>query len=120
MISNWHTSGNSHLNNISIEDIIDDFCTFLAAGAETTAITISCLIWLLLKHPEISQRVVCEVKAFKQCLIQNHCDIIFQVDVVSYYCIFQSIGACGHCSSQATPPVQWRHDAVRQRGALPS
>ena len=28
---------------------------------ETTAITMSCLIWLLLKDPEISQRVVSEV-----------------------------------------------------------
>ena len=29
---------------------------------ETTAITMSITIWLLLKHPEISQKVVKEVK----------------------------------------------------------
>ena len=54
--------GNSHLNNVSIEDIIDDFFVFVAAGMETTAITMSCLIWLLLKHPNIYQKVISEVK----------------------------------------------------------
>ena len=34
---------------------------------ETTAITMSITIWLLLKHPEISQKVVQEVKDLKEC-----------------------------------------------------
>jgi cytochrome P450 len=55
-------SGNSFSDNILIEDIIDDFFVFLVAGMETTAITMSCLMWLLLKHPEISKKVVAEVK----------------------------------------------------------
>merc|ERR1712060_162309 len=53
--------GNSFSDDISIEDILDDFFVFLVAGMETTAITMSCLMWLLLKHPEISQKVVNEV-----------------------------------------------------------
>ena len=44
-----------------MDDIIDDFFVFMVAGMETTAITMSTLIWLLLKHPEISQKVVAEV-----------------------------------------------------------
>jgi len=46
---------------VSMDDIIDDFFVFMVAGMETTAITMSTLIWLLLKHPEISQKVVAEV-----------------------------------------------------------
>ena len=48
-------------DNVSIEDIIDDFFVFLIAGMETTAITMSIMIWLLMKHPEISKKVVDEV-----------------------------------------------------------
>lgn len=44
-----------------MEDILDDFFVFLVAGMETTAITMSTLMWLLLKHPDISQKVVNEV-----------------------------------------------------------
>ena len=46
---------------VLMDDIIDDFFVFMVAGMETTAITMSTLIWLLLKHPEISQKVVAEV-----------------------------------------------------------
>ena len=63
---------------------------FIIAGMETTAITMSCVIWLLLKHPEISQKVVCEVRVFekkrkKKCLsavilnfehFGNHCVVV--------------------------------------------
>lgn len=52
---------NTFSGNISIEDLLDDFVVFLAAGMETTAITMSCLIWHILKHPEISQKIVAEV-----------------------------------------------------------
>jgi cytochrome P450 len=50
----------------SMEDIIDDFFVFMVAGMETTAITMSILIWLLLKHPDISQKVVEEVKSLSK------------------------------------------------------
>ena len=46
----------------SMEDIIDDFFVFMVAGMETTAITMSVLVWILLKHPEISRKVVKEVR----------------------------------------------------------
>ena len=52
-------------DNVSIEDILDDFAVFLVAGMETTAITMSCLVWLLLKHPDISQKVIAEVLSIK-------------------------------------------------------
>ena len=48
----------------SMEDIIDDFFVFMVAGMETTAITMSVLVWILLKHPEISRKVVKEVDKY--------------------------------------------------------
>ena len=54
-------SGNMFSEEVSIEDILDDFAVFLVAGMETTAITMSCMVWLLLKHPEIAQKVIREV-----------------------------------------------------------
>ena len=54
-------SGNMFSDNITIDDIIDDFFAFMVAGMETTAITMSILIWLLLKHPDVSRKVVNEV-----------------------------------------------------------
>ena len=54
-----------------MDDIIDDFFVFMVAGMETTAITMSTLIWLLLKHPEISQKVVAEVLINSTYLIMN-------------------------------------------------
>ena len=46
---------------VSVEDILDDFAVFLVAGMETTAITMSCMVWLLLKHPEIAEKAIKEV-----------------------------------------------------------
>ena len=53
---------------VSVEDILDDFAVFLVAGMETTAITMSCMVWLLLKHPEIAQKVITEVaRVMREC-----------------------------------------------------
>ena len=65
----------------SMEDIIDDFFVFMVAGMETTAITMSVLVWILLKHPEISRKVVKEVRKllchlFIACIASN---MIYQV-----------------------------------------
>ena len=54
-------SGNKFSDKIQVEDIIDDFFVFLVAGMETTAITMSIMIWLLLKNPEMAKKVVDEV-----------------------------------------------------------
>ena len=54
-------SGNKFSDKIQVEDIIDDFFVFLVAGMETTAITMSILIWLLLKNPKMAKKVVDEV-----------------------------------------------------------
>ena len=54
-------SGNMFSEEVSIEDILDDFAVFLVAGMETTAITMSCMVWLLLKNPKIAQKVITEV-----------------------------------------------------------
>ena len=43
------------------EDIIDDFFVFMIAGMETTAITMTMLVWLLLKHPDVQQKAILEV-----------------------------------------------------------
>ena len=63
--------GNMTGEEVSMDDIIDDFFVFMVAGMETTAITMSTLIWLLLKHPEISQKVVAEVLINSTYLIMN-------------------------------------------------
>ena len=43
------------------EDVIDDFFVFMAAGMETTAITMTMLVWFLLKHPDVQQKAILEV-----------------------------------------------------------
>ena len=45
-----------------MESVIDDFFTFMIAGVETSAITLSTLIWLLIKNPDVFQKVKNEVK----------------------------------------------------------
>ena len=69
-------SGNMTGEDVSMDDIIDDFFVFCVAGMETTAITMSILVWLLLKHPEISRKVVTEVYSS---LIQGFCEYIGSV-----------------------------------------
>ena len=46
---------------LGIEDVLDDFLVFLIAAMETSAITVSFLIWQLLKDPELHKRVFGEV-----------------------------------------------------------
>lgn len=53
-----------------MDDLVDDFLVFLIAGMETTAITMSIMIWFFLKHPEIARKAIDEVnvvlKTFSQ------------------------------------------------------
>jgi cytochrome P450 len=49
--------------NFTIEDLIDDFVTFIAAGQETTSNMLSFTLILLLRHPEVMERVIEEVDA---------------------------------------------------------
>ena len=54
--------GNTFSDELTMEDLVDDFLVFLMAGTETTANTLSCLVWEILKHPAISQRIHEEIR----------------------------------------------------------
>ena len=52
-----------------MDDLVDDFLVFLIAGMETTAITMSIMIWFFLKNPDVARKAIDEVnikqKSFK-------------------------------------------------------
>ena len=51
-----------------VEDTVDDFFTFFLAGMETTANSMSFVLWYLLKHEEVYQKLQLEVFMKKQVL----------------------------------------------------
>ncbi|KAB1069611.1 cytochrome P450 [Methylobacterium planeticum] len=51
---------------MSDESLTDNLLTFIAAGHETTAITLAWTLWLLAEHPEVEARVVAEMRAAAQ------------------------------------------------------
>jgi len=53
--------GNQYNNELTVDDVLDDFFAFLIAGMETTAITMAFFIFLMLKHPNIMSKVKAEV-----------------------------------------------------------
>ena len=53
--------GNFYDGKLHAEDVLDDFFVFVVAGMETTAITMSLVIFYMLKHPDICARVQAEV-----------------------------------------------------------
>ncbi|KAK9764365.1 hypothetical protein K7432_008190 [Basidiobolus ranarum] len=50
-------------NQLSLEEILDEMTALLIAGHDTTANALSCVVYLLAKHPEIQVRVREEVKS---------------------------------------------------------
>ncbi|XP_063674341.1 cholesterol 24-hydroxylase-like [Bolinopsis microptera] len=52
---------NQFSDKLTIQDVVDDFFVFLIAGMETTAITMSTLLWYMLKDKEMARRLVDEV-----------------------------------------------------------
>jgi cytochrome P450 len=48
---------------MSDASLTDNLLTFIAAGHETTAITLAWTLWLLAEHPEVEARVVAEIRA---------------------------------------------------------
>ena len=44
-----------------MEDTVDDFLTFFLAGMETTANSMSFVLWYLLKHEGVYQKLQLEV-----------------------------------------------------------
>lgn len=74
-----------------MEGVIDDFFAFMIAGMETTAITMSILIWLLLKNPDVFQKVITEVKFPKPVLLYlftGFCMYVYTLRT-SFYCLSQ-------------------------------
>merc|ERR1712176_1650733 len=53
--------GNQYSDKLTMDDLVDDFLVFLIAGMETTAITMSILIWYFMKCPEIARKAIQEV-----------------------------------------------------------
>ena len=53
----------SQYNNVisPVEDTVDDFLTFFLAGMETTANSMSFVLWYLLKHEGVYQKLQLEV-----------------------------------------------------------
>ncbi|XP_063674213.1 cholesterol 24-hydroxylase-like [Bolinopsis microptera] len=101
--------GNKFSDKISIEDICDDFFAFLVAGMETTAITMSITIWLLLKHPEISQKVVEEVNE-----VYGEKDELDYEDLNRLVFLEQCIKEClrMHPPAQLSSRVSPKHDVT--------
>ena len=58
------SSANMLDNKINMTDIMCDFLSFLSAGMETTAITMSVLMWHVVKNPEIYRQLKDEVCCF--------------------------------------------------------
>lgn len=52
--------------NLTKSDMTADAVGFMLAGTETTATTVTALLYLLLKHPEKMQRLQAEVRALKK------------------------------------------------------
>jgi len=46
---------------LSEEDVCDEFGTMLVAGHETTAVALTWTAYLMVRHPEIQERVRCEI-----------------------------------------------------------
>ena len=53
--------GNMWQDKLTMEDLVDDFLVFMIGGMETTSITMSILMWLLLKNPEVAKKAIAEV-----------------------------------------------------------
>ncbi|XP_063695326.1 uncharacterized protein LOC134826760 [Bolinopsis microptera] len=62
-ILSYIVKGNVFSDELTIEDLLDDFFVFLIAGMETTAITMTCFIWEILKKPTITQDLKNEIKS---------------------------------------------------------
>jgi len=62
-ILSYIVKGNVFSDELTIEDLLDDFFVFLIAGMETTAITMTCFIWEILKKPTITQNLKNEIKS---------------------------------------------------------
>ena len=52
--------------DFTMDDLVDDFTVFMAAGMETTTNTVSYVLWYLLKYPSVYSRVQEEVDALGQ------------------------------------------------------
>jgi cytochrome P450 len=48
-------------DDLSMEDLIDDYNTFLVAGMGTTSITMACAVWFLSMNPHVYETAVAEV-----------------------------------------------------------
>ncbi|KAL5255582.1 hypothetical protein ACHWQZ_G010975 [Mnemiopsis leidyi] len=60
-ILSYIIKANQFSDKLNIEDVVDDFLVFLIAGMETTAITMSILLWYMLKDGEMAKRLKEEV-----------------------------------------------------------
>ena len=60
-ILSYIIKANQFSDKLTIEDVVDDFFVFLIAGMETTAITMSILLWYMLKDKETAKRLKDEV-----------------------------------------------------------
>jgi cytochrome P450 len=47
-------------DDLSMEDLIDDYNVFLVAGMETTSITMACAVWFLSMNPHVYETAVAE------------------------------------------------------------
>lgn len=48
-------------DQLTIDDVVDEFVIFFGAGMDTTAATMSALVWFIVRHPDIYQKVQEEV-----------------------------------------------------------
>ena len=52
---------NNCSDDLNLEDLIDDYNVFLAAGMETTSITMACAVWFVSMNPHVYEKVQSEV-----------------------------------------------------------
>ena len=48
-------------DELTIDDIVDEFVMFFAGGMDTTAATMSALVWYVVRHPEVYKKIQDEV-----------------------------------------------------------
>ena len=54
--------GNDCSNDLTMEDLIDDYNVFLVAGMETTSITMACAVWFISMNPHVYEKAQAEVE----------------------------------------------------------
>lgn len=71
-------------NNLTYEEVVSNAQAYIIAGSDTTAITLTYLIYCVCKHPEVLEKLVREVQSLPKNFTDKECrELPFMDQVIS-------------------------------------